>query len=85
MCRWPATVCGVQDFGLLDLPHGCSAEASKGVREQCMYFWVMVTLRAAHMERWIGHAQREFLDRASENSKCVCLDCKYIDAMKNMK
>jgi hypothetical protein len=29
--------------------------------------------------------QREFLDHAPENSKCVVLDCKYTDTVKNVK
>jgi hypothetical protein len=50
-----------------------------------MHFRVAVTLQAVHVERWIRRVQREFLDRAPENSKCVVLDCEYTDAVKNMK
>jgi hypothetical protein len=53
--------------------------------EKSMYFRVTVTLRAARFERWICHVKREFLNQAPENSKCVGLDCKYTDTMKNMK
>jgi hypothetical protein len=37
------------------------------------------------MERWICRVQREFLDRALENSMCVGLDCEYTDTVKNVK
>jgi hypothetical protein len=37
------------------------------------------------VERWICRVQREFLDRAPENSMCFGLDCEYIDAVKNVK
>jgi hypothetical protein len=37
------------------------------------------------MERWIRRVQREFLDRAPENSMCVGLDCEYTNAVKNVK
>jgi hypothetical protein len=50
-----------------------------------MHYRVMVTLRAAHMERWIRRMQWEFLDHAPENSKCVGLDCEYTDPVRNAK
>jgi hypothetical protein len=53
--------------------------------EQGMHFRVMVTLRASRVERWIHRMQREFLDRAPDNSMCVGLDCEYTDAVKNVK
>jgi hypothetical protein len=53
--------------------------------EKRMHFRVTVTLRATRFERWICHVKREFLNRAPENSKCVGLDRKYTDKMKNMK
>jgi hypothetical protein len=37
------------------------------------------------VERWIRRVQREFLDRALKNSKCVELDYEYTDAVKNVK
>jgi hypothetical protein len=40
MCHWCATVCGVQDSGLLDFLHGCSVRVPKGVPEQHeIMFW----------------------------------------------
>jgi hypothetical protein len=53
--------------------------------EQGMHFRVMVTLRASRVERWIHRVQREFLDRAPDNSMCVGLDCEYTDTVKNVK
>jgi hypothetical protein len=50
-----------------------------------MHFKVTVTLRASRVERWICCVQQEFLDHAPENSMCVGLDCKYTDAVKNVK
>jgi hypothetical protein len=32
--RHPTTLYGVRDFGIPDMPRGCSAEAPKGVPEQ---------------------------------------------------
>jgi hypothetical protein len=37
------------------------------------------------MERWIRRVEREFLDRALENSMCIGLDCEYTDTVKNVK
>jgi hypothetical protein len=53
--------------------------------EQGMHFRVMVTLRASRVERWICRMQREFVDRAPKNSKCVGLDCEYTDTLNNVK
>jgi hypothetical protein len=47
--------------------------------EQGMHFRVTVTLRASRVERWIYRVQREFLDRAPENSMSVGLDYGYTD------
>jgi hypothetical protein len=53
--------------------------------EQGMDFKVTVILCTTTVERWIRHVQWEFLDDASENSKCVSLNCEYTDTMKNVK
>jgi hypothetical protein len=53
--------------------------------EQGMDFKVTVILRTTTVERWIRHVQREFLDDASENSKCISLGYEYTDTMKNVK
>jgi hypothetical protein len=50
-----------------------------------MHFRVTVTLHASRMERWIRRMQREFLDRAPENSICIGLDCEYTYTVKNIK
>jgi hypothetical protein len=53
--------------------------------EQGMHFRVKVTHRAASVERWIHSVQREFLDCAPENSKCIGMGYEYTDAVKNVK
>jgi hypothetical protein len=53
--------------------------------EQGIRFRVTVTLRVSRVDSWICRVHREFLDRASENSMCVGLDCEYTDAMKNVR
>jgi hypothetical protein len=50
-----------------------------------MRFRVTVTLQASRVESWIHRVHREFLDRASEDSKCVGLHCEYTDAVKDVK
>jgi hypothetical protein len=50
-----------------------------------MHLRVTDTLRASRVKRWIHHVQREFLNRAPENSMCIGLNYEYTDAVKNVK
>jgi hypothetical protein len=45
--------------------------------EQAMHIKMTVTLQAVRVDWWIRCVQREFLDRAPVNTKCVRLDCEY--------
>jgi hypothetical protein len=53
--------------------------------EQGMQLRVTVTLRASRMKSWICRMHRDFLDHAPEESRCIGLDCEFIDAVKKVK
>jgi hypothetical protein len=53
--------------------------------EKGMRFRMTVTLRALCVESWIRRVHQEFVDRASEDSKCVGLAYEYTDAVKNVR
>jgi hypothetical protein len=53
--------------------------------EQGMHSRVTVTLRASRVRSWIHRVHWDFLDRTSEDSRCVGLDCKFNNTVKKVK